>query len=55
MFQMKEQDKTLEKELSDMEIDNLPVEEFGAMIIKLIQELRMGMDAQSEKKSLANN
>lgn len=24
MFQMKEQDKTLEKELSDMEIDNLP-------------------------------
>ena len=33
-----------------MEIGNLPVKEFRAKIVKMIQELRMGMDAQSEKK-----
>ena len=45
---MKEQDKTPEEQLRDMEIGNLPEKELKAMIIK-IQELRKRMDAQSEK------
>ena len=49
MFQTKEQDKTSEKQLSDVEIGNLPKKEFRAMIVKMIQELRKRMHAQSEK------
>ena len=49
MFQMKEQDKTPEEQLSDMEIGNVPKKEFRVMIVKMIQELRKRMDTQSEK------
>ena len=49
MFQMKEQDKIPEEELSDMEIGNLREEEFRVMIVKMIQELGKRMDEQSEK------
>ena len=40
MFQMKEQDKTPEEELSDMEIGNLPEKEFRVINVKMIKELR---------------
>ena len=36
MSQMKEQDKTQEEQLSDMEMDNLPEKEFRVMIVKMI-------------------
>ena len=49
MFQTKEQDKTPEEGLSEVEIDNLPEKEFRVMIIKMIKELGRTMDAQSEK------
>ena len=49
MFQMKEQDKTPEEQIHNMEISNLPKKEFEAMTIKLIQELGKRKDAQKEK------
>ena len=54
MFQMKEQDKTPEEELSDVEMGNLPEKEFTVMIVKMIKELRKRMDAQSEKLEVLN-
>ena len=39
MFQTKEQDKTLEKQLSEVEIGSLPEKEFRIMIVKMIQNL----------------
>ena len=47
--QMKEQDKTPEDQLSEVETGNLPNKEFRVMIVKMIQELRKRKDAQSEK------
>ena len=44
MSQMKEQDKTQEEQLSDMEMDNLPGKEFRVMT-----DLGKRMEAQSEK------
>ena len=38
MYQMKEQDKTPEKQL-EVEIGNLPEKEFRIMIVKMIQDL----------------
>ena len=49
MFQTKEQDKTLEKQLSEVEICNLPEKEFRVMILKMIQDLRERMEAQLKK------
>ena len=49
MLQMKEQDKTPEEELSEVEITSLPDKEFKVMIIKIINELRRRMDEQNEK------
>ena len=49
MFQTKEQDKTPEEKVSDMEIGNLPDKEFIVMIVKMIQDLRKRIDAQSKK------
>ena len=46
---MKEQDKTPEDQLSEVETGNLPNKEFRVMIVKMIQELRKRKDAQSEK------
>ena len=39
MDQMKEQDETPEKQLNEVEIDNLPEKEFRIMIVKMIQDL----------------
>ena len=47
MFQTKEQDKTPEEELSEVEIGNLRKKKFRVMIIKMIKEHRRRMDAQS--------
>ena len=49
MFQLKEQDKTLEEQLSEVEIGNLPEKEFRIMILKMIQELRKRMEARIER------
>ena len=37
---MKGQDKTLEKQLHEVEMGNLPEKEFRIMIVKMIQDLR---------------
>ena len=49
MYQMKEQDKTTEKQLNEGEIGNLPGKEFRIMIVKTIQGLGKTMEAQTEK------
>ena len=49
MYQMKEQDKTPEKQLNEMEIDNLPGKKFRMMIVKMIQDLGKRMEAEIEK------
>ena len=46
---MKEQDKTPEKQLNEVEIGNLPEKEFRIMIVKMIQDLRRRMEAKIEK------
>ena len=48
MFQKKEQDKTSEKELNKTKISNLPDKEFKVMVIKILTELRKGMEEHSE-------
>ena len=40
MFQTKEQDKTPETELNEVEISNLHDKKFKIMIIKLLMEVR---------------
>ena len=49
MSQMKEQDKTPEKQLNEVEIGNLPEKEFRIMIVKMIQDLGIRMEAKIEK------
>ena len=49
MFQMKEQDKTPEEQLSEVEKGNLPEKEFTVMRAKMIQDLGERMAAQAEK------
>ena len=49
MYQMKEQDKTPEKQVNEMEIGNLPEREFRIMIVKIIQDLGKRMGAKIEK------
>ena len=39
MYQMKEQDKTPEKQANKVELGNLPEKEFRIMIVKMIQTL----------------
>ena len=53
---MKEQDKTLEEKLSEVETGSLPKKEFRLVIIKMIKELGRRMDAQREvfNKELEN-
>ena len=46
---MKEQDKTAEKQLNEVEIGNLPEKEFRIMIVKMIQDLRKTMEVKTEK------
>ena len=43
---MKEQDKTPEKQLNEVEIGNLPGKEFRVMIVKMIQDIRKKMEAK---------
>ena len=49
MYQMKEQDKTPEKQLYEVEIGSLPEKEFRIMIVKMIQDLRKRMEAKIRK------
>ena len=49
MYQMKEQDKTPEKQLNEVEIGNIPEKEFRIMIVKMIQDLGKRMEAKIEK------
>ena len=49
MYQMKEQVKTPEKQLNEVEIGNLSEKEFRIMIVKMIQDLGKGMEARIEK------
>ena len=49
MYQMKEQDKTPEKQLHEVEIGNLPEKEFRIMMVKMIQDLGIRMEAKIEK------
>ena len=39
MYQIKEQDKTPEKQLNEVEIGNLPEKDFRIMIMKMTQDL----------------
>ena len=48
MYQMKEQDKTPEKQLNEVEIGNLPEKEFRIMTVKMIQDLGKRMEAKIE-------
>ena len=49
MYQMKEQDKTPEKQLNEVEIGNLLEKEFRIMIVKMIQDIGKTMEAKIEK------
>ena len=49
MYQMKEQDKTPEKQLNELEIGKLPEKEFRIMIVKMIQDLGKRIEAKIEK------
>ena len=44
MFQSKEHDRTLEEELKEIEVNNLPDKEFTIMLIKMLTKLRRIMD-----------
>ena len=48
MFQMKEQDKTSEKDLNEIEMNNLPEEEIKMMVIKMLTELRRTWKTQTD-------
>ena len=49
MPQMKEQGKTPEKQLNEVEIGNLPDKEFRIMIVKISQDLGKRMEAKIDK------
>ena len=49
MYQMKDYDKTPEKQLNEVEIGNFPEKEFRIMIVKMIQDLGKRMEAKIEK------
>ena len=46
---MKEQDKTPDKQLNEVEIGNLLEKKFRIRIVKMIQDLRKRMEAKIEK------
>ena len=48
MSQMKEQDKSPEKQLNEVEIGNLPEKEFRIMIVKMTQDLGRWMEEMQE-------
>ena len=49
MYQMKEQEKTPETQLNEVEIGNLPEKEFRIMIVKMIQDLGKTMEVKIKK------
>ena len=49
MYQMKEQNKTPEKQPNEVEIGKLSEKEFRIMIMKMIQDLGKRMEAKTEK------
>ena len=49
IYQLKEQDKTPEKQLNEVEIGNLPEKEFRILIVKMIQDLGKRMEAKIKK------
>ena len=49
MYQMKEQDKTPQKQLNEVEISNLPEKQFRIMIVKMIQDLGKRMEKKIDK------
>ena len=49
MYQMKEKDKTPEKQLNEVEIGNLPEKEFRIMTVKMIQDIGKRIEAKIEK------
>ena len=49
MTQKREQEKTPEKQLSDLEIINLHEEDFRLMIVKMIQDLGNELEAKIDK------
>ena len=49
MYQRKEQDKTPEKQLNEVDTGNLPGKEFRIMIVKMIQDLGKRMEAKIKK------
>ena len=49
MYKMKEQDKTPEIQLNEVEIGNIPEKEFRKMIAKTIQDRGKRMEAKIEK------
>ena len=53
MYQMKEKDKTPEKQLNEMEIGKLPEKEFRIIIVKMIQDLgkRIGGKDQEDERN----
>ena len=53
MFQMKEQDKT-PKELSEVEMGNLPSTGFKVTSVKTFRELGRRLNEQSEKLEVLN-
>ena len=49
MFQMKEKDKNPQEQLNEEDIGNLHEKEFRVTIVKMIQNLRKRMEAQTKK------
>ena len=49
MYQVKEHDKSPEKQLNEVEIGNLPEKELRIMIVKMIQDLGKRMEVKIEK------
>ena len=48
-LQTKEQGKNLQDQINEEKIGNLPEKEFRVMIVKMIQNLGNGMEAQIKK------
>ena len=49
MYQLKEQDKSSEKQLNEVEIGNVSEKELRIMTVKMIQDLGKRMEAKIEK------
>ena len=49
LYQMKEQDKTPEKQLNEVEKGNRPEKEFSIVTLKMVQNLGKRLEAKTEK------